>query len=330
MHKIQTSLWKRMRKLAELKTIANSKDRVNLPELLINAGNFSVKENVIGEIQYTDVKVLRAQQQTACRNPDKSFKEISQGKFKQSKQIKLKDDCKRISFIGGHIWAAVCGAKCIQVIDVDGNSKREISYPFEPYSVKQAPWGEIIMATHKGLHILCPDGTVESTICSDKFYDVCFWGDEIVGLNSSKKIMQTYRRSGDREWRHSGDIMASQGIGSRFIDCAVTSESEIVFTMRHKSVSHFFKCVGKIGQRMEFSSSHQVLEFPFVCGVDSTGAVLVADHYNKTFQVHDTDDQWSVWTPSAHTGHLIFSMMLNKMLSGWLQKMTMIAFISLN
>ena len=43
--------------------------------------------------------------------------------------------------------------------------------------------GNIIVASDKGLHVLCPEGTVQSTICDDKFYDVCCFGDEIVSLN---------------------------------------------------------------------------------------------------------------------------------------------------
>ena len=78
-----------------------------------------------------------------------------------------------MSLIEGDIWAAVPSAKCIQVIDEEGNIKREISCKYKPYSVKKAPWGDITVASNRGLHIVCPDGTVQSTICGDAFYDVC-------------------------------------------------------------------------------------------------------------------------------------------------------------
>ena len=54
---------------------------------------------------------------------------------------------------------------------------------------------------------------------------------------------------------------------------------------------------------MEFSSSQQAMDYPFVCGVDFTGAVLVADYGNKTFQVHETDDQWSVVSVDPISSH---------------------------
>ena len=117
------------------------------------------------------------------------------------------------------------------------------------------------------------------------------FGEEIVGLNASKTILQSHRRSGDGQCRHSGDIGASQGIGYYEHDCVVTSRTNIIFTMWRNSKSHYYKCVGKTGQRMELNSSEQAMSWPFVCGVDSTGAVLVADCNNKTFQVHETDDQ---------------------------------------
>ena len=87
MHEIQTSLGKRLRELAELKTIARSQERLSLPELILIEGNFSVENNVIGKIQYATVKILKF---ADCRNPEKPFKDILQGKFQQSKQIKLK------------------------------------------------------------------------------------------------------------------------------------------------------------------------------------------------------------------------------------------------
>ena len=144
--------------------------------------------------------------------------------------------------------------------------------------------------------MLCPNGTVQSTICGDTFYDVCFFGDEIIGLNGTERILQTYSRSGDGKWTHSGDIGASQGIGYRCEDCVVTSEKDIVFTMRTQNRSHYCKSVGKTGQRLEFSSNQLVRDVPNVCGVDSTGAVLLADGDNKNFLVHERDDQWSVFS----------------------------------
>ena len=83
------------------------------------------------------------------------------------------------------------------------------------------------------------------------------------------------------------------------------------------SRSHYYKCEGKTGQIIEFSFSQQVMNLPFVCGVDSTGAVLVADHRNKNFQVHGRDGQWSVWSLLSHTIHMTFFMILTQRLSGY-------------
>ena len=65
---------------------------------------------MIGKIQYTAVKVLRMQQPNDYRRSENPFKEILQGKFKKTKQIKLKNYCKRIAIIEGDIGAAVLGA----------------------------------------------------------------------------------------------------------------------------------------------------------------------------------------------------------------------------
>ena len=54
---------------------------------------------------------------------------------------------------------------------------------------------------------------------------------------------------------------------------------------------------------MEFISSQQAMNEPFVCGVDSTGAVLVADSKNKKFQVYDTNDQWHMVTMDPISSH---------------------------
>ena len=300
---IQSSLGDRMKELAKLETIV-SNDYVQVPEMVLGVGNFSVEENVIGEIQYTTVKMLQGKLEANWRNPKKPFKDILEGDFKQNKEIKLKHWCKRISFIRGDIWAAVDGANCIQVIDIEGNIRREIDCSFKPYSVKQAPWGEIIAASPTGLHLLFPDGTVQSTICGDAFSDVSFFGEEIIGLNISKRVLQTYSRSGDGVWRHSGDIGASKGIGSHACDSVVTSDNEIVFNMWGNSTSHYYKCVGKTGQRMDFSSRKQAMNMPFVCGVDSTGAVLVAGFHTQTIQIHGRDDQWSVIRIDPISSHL--------------------------
>ena len=128
-----------------------------------------------------------------------------------------------MTYIKGDIWVAVSEMNpnnCIQVIDVEGNIKRDIRCAFEPFSVKQAPWGDIIVASDTGLHVLCCGGIVQSTICGDVFFDLSFFGEEVVALNGSREILQTYSRSDDGEWRHSGDIAASQGIGSN-IDSVV-------------------------------------------------------------------------------------------------------------
>ena len=261
--------------------------------------SFSSKLESGHDAETMEDKLLKNQ----CRNPEKPFKEILQGKFKLSKQIKL-HKCKRMVFIEGEIWVADFGTKCIKVIDVEGNTRSEISCSFTPYSVKQAPWGDILLASHNGLHILSPDGTVKATISEDVFYDVCFFGEEVVGLNSSKEILQTYSRSGDGEWRHSGDIGASEEIGTIYItDSVVTRDSEIFFTAHGVSLLHYYKCVGKTGQKMEFSSSQQGMSWPIVSGVDSTGAVLVSDYLNQSFQIHETDDQWSVVSLEPISSH---------------------------
>ena len=67
MHEIQTSLGKRLKELAEIKTIVKSQDKLNLPELVLNEWNFPVEQNVIGQIRYTAVTVLK--NQADCRNP---------------------------------------------------------------------------------------------------------------------------------------------------------------------------------------------------------------------------------------------------------------------
>ena len=61
-----------------------------------------------------------------------------------------------------------------------------------------------------------------------------------------------------------------------------------------KSSADYHKCVGKTGQRVDFSSSEDTVRYLCVCGMDSTGAVLVADQGNRNFKVHMSDDQWSV------------------------------------
>ena len=52
MNEIHALFGKRMRQLAELNTIKESQDRANIPELVLSADNFSLEENVIGEVQY--------------------------------------------------------------------------------------------------------------------------------------------------------------------------------------------------------------------------------------------------------------------------------------
>ena len=163
------------------------------------------------------------------------------------------------------------------------------------------------MASSTGLHILCSEGTVQSTICNDTFYDVGFFGEDIVGLNSSKKILQTYGKLGDGNWKHSSDIGAPQGIGSSEVDSLVTSDGEVVFTMCGTNCSKYYKCQGKTGQRMEFGSTEEAMRYPFVCGVDSTGAVLVADHYNKKFQIHESGDKCSVVVIEPTSSHCQYS-----------------------
>ena len=139
MQEIQSGLGKRMKYLAELEILARSHDRCIIPKLVHGTGNLSVKANAIGEIEYETVKVLGMQRQTDCRNPVIPFKEILQRKFKQNNQIQLKGRCRRISLIQGNIWAARCECKCIQVIDLEGKLKKEISFTFKPHSVREAP-----------------------------------------------------------------------------------------------------------------------------------------------------------------------------------------------
>ena len=251
----------------------------------------------------------RPEVQGACRNPQKPFKEILQGDFKQVTHYLLKDGCKRIYVIQGDIWVAQSCTTSIQVIDVEGKPKQEISGPFRAWSVKEAPWGDIVVASETGLHVLHSDGTVLYTICGDIFFDVAFFGEEIIGLNGPKGILQTYSRSGYGDWRHSGDIRASQDIGMSGNDCVVTSDSEIVFTMHGTSSAHYYKCLGKTGSRTECSPNPRVKIGPMVCGVDCTGAVLVADRGKKQFQVHETDGQWSVFKLDSLRGHDLFDLL---------------------
>ena len=104
---------------------------------------------MIGDVNYTNVNVLRAQEQNNYRNPEKPFKDILEGNFEESQQTKLKNWCKRMSPIHGDIWVAVSNAKCIQVIDREGHI-RDITCTFQPYLVIEAPWGDIIAGTTTG------------------------------------------------------------------------------------------------------------------------------------------------------------------------------------
>ena len=54
---------------------------------------------------------------------------------------------------------------------------------------------------------------------------------------------------------------------------------------------------------MELRSTQQAMNGPYVCGVDSAGDVLVADHHNKMFQIHDTNNQWLVLSIDAIASH---------------------------
>ena len=53
---------------------------------------------------------------------------------------------------------------------------------------------------------------------------------------------------------------------------------------------------------MELSSSEQAMIGAYVCGLDYTGAILVADSNNKRFQIHETD-QWSVVNMDPISSH---------------------------
>ena len=295
MEQVQSGLGRRMKQIAYMNTIEESTERLKFPSLVINEGTNLLVNNIIGQIEYGSSKILNKQKQIDPRIPDVPFKEILNKNFKIDKEVKLKGRCTRMSMVCGDIWAPIPDGKCIQVIDLDGNIKHDIACTFQPYSVKEAPWGEIIVAAASGLFVMFPDGKVDATISNDSFCDVSFHDDEIIGLNRTKKVLQSFCKSDAEEWKYSGDIESSEGTGSYSEESVVVSEQNVVFTMNGKSSSHFHICEGKTGGRLNFTSNQQAMKTPYVCGVDFTGGVLVADCNNKQFQLFDADKTWSVF-----------------------------------
>ena len=294
MEQVQSGLGRRMKQIARMDTIEKSTERLKFPSLIINEGTSLLINNIIGQVEYGSSKILNKQKQIDPRIPDVPFKEILNRNFEIDKEVKLKGRCTRMSVVCGDIWAPIPGGKCIQVIDLDGNIKPEIACAFQPYSVKEAPWGDIFVATTSGLFVMLPDGKIDATISNDSFCDVSFFGDEILGLNRTKKTLQSFCKSDMNEWKYSGDIEASQGTGSYKEDSVVIGDQDVIFTMNGKNTSQFHTCKGKTGKRLDFTSSQMSMIYPYVCGIDSTGCVLVADCNNKQFQLLDAGKTWSV------------------------------------
>ena len=295
MEQVQSGLGRRMKQIAEITIIEKSLDRLKLPSLVINEGKSSGEGNVIGKIQYDSSRILKKEKLIDYRNPDMPFKEMLKRDFKIDKEVPLKGRCTRISMVCGDIWAAISDKNCIQVIDIDGNVKHDIACAFQPYSVKEAPWGDIIVAGTTGLFCMLPDGKIDVTISNDSFCDLSFFEDEILGLNRTKQILQSFCKSDDGKWKHNGDIEGSQGTGKYSEESVVTSEQNVIFTMNGINTSKFYSCKGKTGKRLDFSSNLQPMSYPFVCGVDSTDGVLVADCSNEQFQLLDAVQTWSVF-----------------------------------
>ena len=295
MEQVQSGLGRRMKQIAEMKTIKMSTDRLKLPSLVINEDNISEQGNVIGKIQLELSKILTKQKRIGCRNPSRPFKEILNRKFKIYKEVELNGGCTRISIVRRDIWAAVSDNYCIQVIDIDGNVKHDIACKFTPYSAKEAPWGDIIVAGSTGLFVMLPDGKIDVTISNDSFCDLSFFEDEVLGINTTKQIIQSFCKSNCGKWEHNGDVEGSQGTGKYTEDSVATSEQHVIFTMSGRNNSQFYICKGKTGKRFVFSSSLQTMHYPYVCGIDCTCGVLVADHGNKQFQLIDKDKTWSAF-----------------------------------
>ena len=293
---IQSGLGKRLKYLASLQTIQNSTTRLRLPQLVIAEEDQPI--NVIGKLEFKSHKVL-GQQKQISRFQEVPFKEIFKNGLVKTAELELSGTCYRMSMIQGEIWAAIRSGNCIQVIGTDGTVKNAIQCEFKPCAVEEAMCGDIVVASDTGLHVILPNGTIKSTISQDHFTGLTLYGDNMYAINRSHVILQRFSKLD--EWQHVGDVEGSEQTGAHTDDTVLANETGAIFTIYNIDSSQYYFYDKDTKSITKYKSCKESLSYPFLCTTDSTGAVLVAN-YRKTFQVHETGDEWSLFRIDCLTG----------------------------
>ena len=269
------------------------------------------KQGLLGCITFKNVNV-NLQSGSTCtisgnvrRLWDVDFENFFQQQFSKVCDIKLPDQCMRLSVIKEQVWAPCYNGNII-VYNKDGNFSKTIDINC-PKSVTEAHNGDVIVACwDNGLHLIT-DGDKTEKICDGNFSDVCSFRDKVYALEYNQQAVNEMWLDEEEvnlqmKWKtlrvikFNNKTWNSSECDTFLIDTAENkSEHEFYFYIMSWSNNTLYMYNGE-GQYLNTFTN---MSSPWLCGIDNRHNLLISDQWNKLYKVFSTKEQ--KWLKDVNT-----------------------------
>ena len=238
---------------------------------------------------------------TGLRHFSGDYRELFKDLLKQSLEIELDGLCRKLSVIEDEVYVLFYSKKEVNVYSVSGELVKTLTTPGFPFGVDKTAAGEMmVLCTDTGLHVLNRETGEIFQIAEGSYCDVCVCGDSVYTWDYKGSCVVEFVK-GDMATLKQNRVISATWIestgncGTLLVKEGEDGKSKEFFI--GAAIQHKVFQVNSQGDKVrEFvirSDEGLELLFPFLCGVDDQGQLLVVDYGHCKCKLID-----------LHTGHL--------------------------
>ena len=240
------------------------------------------------------------------------FVELFKKPLKQTAEIILDGLCSKITVTEDKILAPLSTINVLQVYTKDGKLLRTFNTEKGPGCVEKTHVGEFMLSCETGMFVLDAGMTKPPVKVIDGCYsDVCVFGKTVFSFDDNNKCIIEFVRDDISGWIKNGEVPVSwlkdtsDGDTLLVRECRDDpTELEFFICACHQHTVYQVNSQGQIvavhGSKKEPGGG---LKYPYLCGIDSEGMILVADSWQSKCKVLNT--QKAVWSSVFTTENVL-------------------------
>ena len=266
-------------------------------------------EGLVGKVVYNMEKIsLESGRQLfdnlGSRYPGSCFMEFFKKPLKQTAEIILDGLCSKVTVTEDKILAPLLKMNVLQVYTKDGKLLKTFNTEKGPGCVEKTHVGEFMLSCETGMFVLDADLANPPVKVIDGCYsDVCVFGKRVFSFDDNNKCIVELVMDDVKGWVKKSRVVpvgwlkdTSDGDTLLVRECRDNPiELEFFISACHQHTVYQVNSQGQIvavhGSEKEQGGG---LKYPYLCGVDSEGMILVADSWQSKCKVLNT--QKAVWS----------------------------------